>query len=57
VIQSESLAAACEGLLARFKQAMDDDFNTAGAIAALFYFAGTVNRLIEQEKLEHFPIL
>jgi len=31
---------------------MDDDFNTAGAIAALFDFAGTVNRLIEQEKLD-----
>ena len=52
VIQSESLAAACEDLLARFKQAMDDDFNTAGAIAALFDFAGTVNRFIEQEKLD-----
>ncbi len=51
-IQSESLAVACEGLLARFKQAMDDDFNTAGAIAALFDFAGTVNRFIEQEKLD-----
>ena len=31
---------------------MDDDFNTAGAIAALFDFAGTVNRFIEQEKLD-----
>ena len=31
---------------------MDDDFNTAGAIAALFDFAGVVNRVIEQEKLE-----
>jgi len=51
-IQSESLATACEGLLTRFKQAMDDDFNTAGAIAALFDFAGTVNRFIEQEKLD-----
>jgi cysteinyl-tRNA synthetase len=51
-IQSESLAAACDDLLARFNQAMDDDFNTAGAIAALFDFAGIVNRFIEQEKLE-----
>jgi cysteinyl-tRNA synthetase len=31
---------------------MDDDFNTAGAIAAMFDFAGTINRFIEQEKLE-----
>jgi cysteinyl-tRNA synthetase len=31
---------------------MDDDFNTAGAIAALFDFAGSINRFIEQEKLE-----
>ncbi len=52
LIQSESLATACDDLLARFAQAMDDDFNTAGAIAALFDFAGTINRFIEQERVE-----
>lgn len=51
-IQSENLAAACDEHFAAFKQAMDDDFNTAGAIAALFAFAASVNRFIEQEKLE-----
>ena len=36
----------------KFHAAMDDDFNTAGAIAALFDYAGAVNRFIEHEKLE-----
>ena len=31
---------------------MDDDFNTAGAIAAMFELAAGVNRFVEQEKLE-----
>jgi cysteinyl-tRNA synthetase len=31
---------------------MDDDFNTAGAMAALFEFASAINRFIDQEKLE-----
>ncbi len=35
-----------------FLRSMDDDFNTAGAIAALFDFAGGINRFVEQEKLE-----
>jgi cysteinyl-tRNA synthetase len=51
-VKSESLAAACDEHLAAFKQAMDDDFNTAGGIAALFAFAASVNRFVEQEKLE-----
>jgi len=48
----ESLRTACGELLDKFHQAMDDDFNTAGAIAAMFDFAGVVNRFIEQNKLE-----
>jgi len=36
----------------RFHEAMDDDFNTAGAIAALHEMAGTINRYIEQAGLE-----
>jgi len=51
-ISAEALAAACSEHAAAFKQAMDDDFNTAGAIASLFDLAGAVNRFIEQEKLE-----
>jgi len=35
-----------------FTQAMDDDFNTAGAIAALFEFATAINRYIEESGLE-----
>ncbi len=51
-IQSESLAKECDEHFAAFTQAMDDDFNTGGGIAALFAFAASVNRFIEQEKLE-----
>ncbi len=51
-IQNTDLAKVCADHVARFEQAMDDDFNTAGAIAALFDFAGAVNRFIEQDKLE-----
>lgn len=36
----------------RFYEAMDDDFNTAGAIAALHSIAGTINRYIDQAGLE-----
>ena len=31
---------------------MEDDFNTAGAIAALFEFGSSINRFAEQERLE-----
>ena len=36
----------------RFIEAMDDDFNTAGAIAVLFELAKAINRFIEQQKVE-----
>jgi cysteinyl-tRNA synthetase len=36
----------------RFEQAMDDDFNTAAAIAVLFEMATRINRFIDVEKLE-----
>ncbi len=36
----------------RFITAMDDDFNTGAAIAALFECATAINRFIESEKLE-----
>ena len=51
-VSSAALAAACDEQFTAFTKAMDDDFNTAGATAALFDFAGAVNRFIEQEKLE-----
>ncbi|MBI4716817.1 MAG: cysteine--tRNA ligase [Planctomycetes bacterium] len=51
-VASATLASACEEQAAEFLRAMDDDFNTAGAIAALFEYAGAINRHIEQEKLE-----
>ena len=36
----------------RFLEAMDDDFNTGGAIGDLFELVRTLNRFIETEKLE-----
>ena len=51
-IRCEELASECKQHLSAFFKAMDDDFNTAGAIAVFFDFAGSINRFIEQEKLE-----
>ena len=51
-IGHDALASACGECLTAFHRAMDDDFNTAGAIAAMFDYAGAINRVIEQEKLE-----
>src|SRR5690606_36000441 len=39
-------------LRVRFLEAMDDDFNTAGAIAVLFDIAGAINKYIDQARLE-----
>ncbi|MCK4660533.1 MAG: cysteine--tRNA ligase [Phycisphaerae bacterium] len=36
----------------RYTQAMDDDFNTAAAIAAMFDLASRINRYIDTQKLE-----
>jgi len=54
-IRSRALTSAGEQYAAAFTQSMDDDFNTAGAIAALFEFASAINRFIEEEKLETAP--
>ncbi len=51
-IQSQPLATACDECVTAFTRAMDDDFNTAGAIASLFDLAAAINRFIEQEKIE-----
>jgi cysteinyl-tRNA synthetase len=51
-IQSRILLSAREQHAAAFTQSMDDDFNTAGAIAALFELATAINRFIEEQKLE-----
>ncbi|MBK8267130.1 MAG: cysteine--tRNA ligase [Planctomycetes bacterium] len=39
-------------LRVRFLEAMDDDFNTAGAIGVLFEMAGAINRFIDESRLE-----
>ncbi len=55
-VRSSELATACDDAFARFTESMDDDFNTAGAIAALFDFAGAINRFVEHNKLEVSPV-
>ncbi|MCO6436955.1 MAG: cysteine--tRNA ligase [Phycisphaerae bacterium] len=47
-----TLSEASKEHVDAFVRAMNDDFNTAGALAALFDFAGAINRFIEQNKLE-----
>jgi cysteinyl-tRNA synthetase len=46
------LADGLSDAFTRFHAAMDDDFNTAAALAVLFELANTLNRCIEQGKLE-----
>jgi cysteinyl-tRNA synthetase len=46
------LAQAVVELRTRFLEAMDDDFNTGGGIAALFDLVRTLNKFIDEEKLE-----
>ena len=46
------LRGVCAETTKRLIGAMDDDFNTGNAIAALFEFATAINRFIESEKLE-----
>jgi cysteinyl-tRNA synthetase len=41
--QAEQLASAVETTRARFVESMDDDFNTAGALAALFELVRAIN--------------
>ena len=36
----------------RFTEAMDDDFNAAGAIGVLFEFANAINRFVQEHELE-----
>ncbi len=45
-------AGEVDAFAMRFVEMMDDDFNTAGAIATLFDFANRANRFIEENKLE-----
>ena len=48
----EPFGDAVAGLRAKFLEMMDDDFNTAGATAALHELAGVVNGAIESQGLE-----
>ncbi|MCB9850678.1 MAG: cysteine--tRNA ligase [Phycisphaerales bacterium] len=49
---SGDLAASLREAHERFHAAMDEDFNTAAAIAALFELANAINRFVEHRKLE-----
>ncbi len=51
-VSSAALARAISEYTADFERSMDDDFNTAGAIASLFELASAINRFIDEERLE-----
>lgn len=47
---AQELDAARDQMVEEFVAAMDDDFNTAGGLAAIFSFANACNRFIEQHQ-------
>ncbi len=51
-LTSASLRETADSMRSRFETAMDDDFNTADAIAVMFEFASAINRFVDQEKIE-----
>jgi len=51
-VTDASVVEAWRQALEAFTRAMDDDFNTAGAIASLFDFAGRINAFIEKSGIE-----
>lgn len=46
-VDAEALAAQCERARESFVAAMDDDFNTAGALGAVFTFVGELNAALD----------
>ncbi|HMP60311.1 MAG TPA: cysteine--tRNA ligase [Gemmatales bacterium] len=51
-VAHEPLAVTCDGLWQRFRDSMDDDFNTAGAIGVLHETLTALNKFADQAKLE-----
>jgi cysteinyl-tRNA synthetase len=49
---AESFIKLCLDYRDRFIEAMDDDFNTGGAIGVMFELATAINRFIDDNKLE-----
>jgi cysteinyl-tRNA synthetase len=52
VVAAHPTTGAVAALRGKFLEAMDDDFNTGGAVAALFDLVRLLNRHIDQERLE-----
>ena len=52
VVADGRLAEEVGGLRGKFLEMMDDDFNTAGATAALHEMAGVANAFVERHELE-----
>ena len=48
----EAFAKDVDQFIARFFQSMDDDFNTAAAIASMFECTTRINRFVEEQALE-----
>ena len=49
---TRTLAARSPSIGSRFLEAMDDDFNTGGAIGELFELVRALNKFVDDEKLE-----
>jgi len=47
-----TLSMTYAGMLRRFQDHMDDDFNTGGAVGVLFELVTSLNRLADKEKLD-----
>ena len=48
----KEFAADANQFIKRFYDSMDDDFNTAAALASMFEFANRINRFVEEQGLE-----
>ncbi len=51
----EEFGVQIKALRAKFLDAMDDDFNTGGAIGVFFDYLRALNKFVETEKLESAP--
>ncbi len=53
-MQRRELLAQAEGFVKKFEEAMDDDFNTADALAAIFELVKFANTNVSEESSAEF---
>jgi cysteinyl-tRNA synthetase len=60
VLDSADIQARCKALRSSFVEAMDDDFNTAAALGAIFGFVSEINTLlsdVEPSQNDHASLI